>query len=178
MASPFGPCCCGESESDCCHCDAAPSQYIIDFGAGVGFTNGRCNNCTALTGEYILTRPEDSQGCLWLYDEADFCSDSETNCSDNYRLQISFESTFWGSMPLTCEFKVWVRLRCNENCTDTDPPCDTPKGDFDALWHDFGILATDIECFTADFPYTLPSSFRSGTACGGSPIGSIDIKEP
>ncbi len=164
-------CCCG---GDCCHCGASPSIYIIDLGAGINQSNDRCNNCTALTGEFFLPL---KSSCVWEYVEEDFCTDGDGNCSDNYKLRITLAITIFSGTQ--CRVRVNVVLLCNTGCTDADPPCTSGKGERDIFYEEI-VLKTDFECRTADFPYTLPFVSTSfGPACSGSAFGTtVDIKEP
>lgn len=151
------PCCCGNS----------PRQWIVDLSAG-GWTDGRCNQCNEVQGEFTLDHNTSLTGheltCLFTYCVDDWCEDSLAgDCTDVppetamitfcVILRIPLMNEFVSTCTITASVSIGDHRGedafCEAQCRDTYEGTFV-KADFDG-------------CFDEDFvPFMLT---RTGNIC-------------
>lgn len=145
-----------------------PQELVIDIGAG-GWTDKRSDNCAAVAGEYTLTYNEERSTdlanhiCYWDYYDEAFGNDSDPDCTDTWRLFITFRLAFAGGDD--CLHAVIIAVACNKIAVNWDPPFVNCNDDMTGCstmgtsiqWNStiITIDKADVACGTADWPLSL-----------------------
>ncbi len=153
-------------------------EWEADLGAG-GWTDDACNNCTSISGKYILI--SEGAGCIWSYNENPLCSPLDSPYGDcGVRLSISL-GIITAGVPGGWRYLSDVRL--HTFCIDDPPPCGCPSAQLIAYRSSIIPFRPVEECPDCSEPLDGNNEMvlskhvdATGDICGGTLPATITMK--